>query len=296
MLGTEELLSIGRFARLSGLSVKALRHYDEIGLLRPARVDQYSGYRYYSLAQARDAEAIRRLRALEVPLDEVAALLHANDATLREGLAVHRARLEGRAVETQRILAELDRLVDGKEELVPGADKVQIRFDIDVKEVPARRLAVVHESGHESEMGAIVPRQIATVHAYLDELGVKPLGAPVCVCAFPDGAGILSVESGWPVPEEVPARTPVEIKTYPATRALVCKHVGPYEELSRSYRLMADVMERQGLTPAGDPFEVYWSDPAEVADRQDYVTFVEWPIAEGGEWPPEAVDFLRRAG
>ena len=52
---TEEL-SIGSFSRVSGLTVKALRHYDEIGLLEPARVDQWTGYRYYGLEQARVAQ------------------------------------------------------------------------------------------------------------------------------------------------------------------------------------------------------------------------------------------------
>lgn len=97
MLGTQELLSIGRFARVSGLTVKALRHYDDIRLLRPAHVDGSTGYRYYTLAQAREAEAIRRLRSLDVPLEDVAELLRADAATFRERLAVHRARLEGRA-------------------------------------------------------------------------------------------------------------------------------------------------------------------------------------------------------
>lgn len=46
VLETGELLSIGRFARISGLTVKALRHYDDVGLLRPARVDDATGYRY----------------------------------------------------------------------------------------------------------------------------------------------------------------------------------------------------------------------------------------------------------
>jgi DNA-binding transcriptional MerR regulator len=294
VLGTDQLLSIGRFARLSGLSIKALRHYDEIGLLRPVRVDEASGYRYYALSQARDAEAIRRLRSLDVPLDEIAELLRAEGATLRERLAVHRARLEGRAVETQRILAELDRLIDGEEELVPSPEKVQIQFEIDVKEVPARRVAVVRERAHESQMSEVIPRQIETVGAYLKELGVAPLGAPICVCPFPGADGMLSPETGWPVPDDVPARPPIEVKTYPATRALVYKHVGPYTELSRSYRLMAEVMERQGLAPAGDPIEVYWSDPAEVPDPNDYVTFVEWPIADGGDWPPEVDHFVRR--
>ena len=91
----DELLSIGRFAQLVGLTAKALRHYDELGLLRPARVDDFTGYRWYSLEQARDAVAIRRLRAFELPLDEIAEVLGGDDAVLRERLTVQRARLEG---------------------------------------------------------------------------------------------------------------------------------------------------------------------------------------------------------
>jgi hypothetical protein len=64
---TKELLSIGRFARLTGLTVKALRHYDVQGLLSPAYVDDWTGYRYYTAGQARDAIVIRRLRELELP-------------------------------------------------------------------------------------------------------------------------------------------------------------------------------------------------------------------------------------
>jgi DNA-binding transcriptional MerR regulator len=64
----DDLLPIGRFAKATRLSVKALRHYDELGLLRPAFVDPSSGYRYYRPAQANQAEAIRILRSVEMPL------------------------------------------------------------------------------------------------------------------------------------------------------------------------------------------------------------------------------------
>ena len=69
------MLTIGRFADATGLTAKALRHYDEIGLLVPARVDPDNGYRYYDPAQVEDAVTIRRLRALELPLDEIKDLL-----------------------------------------------------------------------------------------------------------------------------------------------------------------------------------------------------------------------------
>ncbi len=61
------LVPIGRFSKVARLSVKALRRYDEQGLLRPALVDRDTGYRYYALSQALEAERIRLLRSLELP-------------------------------------------------------------------------------------------------------------------------------------------------------------------------------------------------------------------------------------
>ena len=74
-----ELLSIGRFARLTGLSVGALRHYDEVGLLRPARTDPDTGYRFYREDQLPQARAIQRLRALDLSLDEIRDVLADGD-------------------------------------------------------------------------------------------------------------------------------------------------------------------------------------------------------------------------
>src|SRR5262245_19525374 len=127
---TGELVPIGGFARLSGLTIKALRHYDEIDLLKPAHVDESSGYRYYALEQARDAEAIRRLRSLEMPLEEIRVVLGAGDEETRERLVVHRSRLEGELVGKRGILDELDRLIDGKESIVPETDQVALELKV----------------------------------------------------------------------------------------------------------------------------------------------------------------------
>ena len=70
-----EEMSIGEFARRSRLSPKALRLYDEIGLLAPSRVDELSGYRYYASAQLRPAQLISALRQLEIPLATIGELL-----------------------------------------------------------------------------------------------------------------------------------------------------------------------------------------------------------------------------
>src|ERR687895_670842 len=64
----DDLLSIGRFARITGLTIGALGHYDELGLLAPARVDPETAYRFYRREQAADARLVARLRELDVPL------------------------------------------------------------------------------------------------------------------------------------------------------------------------------------------------------------------------------------
>ncbi|HET7568690.1 MAG TPA: MerR family transcriptional regulator, partial [Gaiellaceae bacterium] len=110
------LLPIGRFSRLTGLTVKALRHYDEVGLLRPAAVDPDSGYRLYSSEQTARAEAIRRLRRLELPLDDVAVLLESGDPQLlRRVLLDHQRRTASRRAELSVVLQNLQPLLDGRE-------------------------------------------------------------------------------------------------------------------------------------------------------------------------------------
>ena len=111
-----ELMSIGRFARQTGLTVKALRHYDEVGLLRPAAVDEDTGYRSYGTRQVRTAEVIRMLRRLEVPLDDIATLLATDDPVLvRRVLVDHQRRTAIRSAELKFVLQGLQPLIDGKE-------------------------------------------------------------------------------------------------------------------------------------------------------------------------------------
>ena len=296
-LRTRGLLTIGAFSRVSGLTVKALRHYDEIGLLEPWQVDPDTGYRHYALQQARDAEAIRRLRSLDLPLDEVRGLVRADAGLLRERLAAHRAHIEGRAVQTRRILVELGRLIEGKEPLVPEGEKLEIEFELDVKHVPERRLALMRERVHQDDLSSAVPRSIELVGGQIRAAGKRPAGPPFCRCPAADVDGMVATEIGWPVGDDVAAvESPVELTTYPASRALVFKHVGPYDELGRSYRLLSEVIEHNGLTTVGDPVEWYESDPEEVTDPKEYVTVIEWPIGPDGELDKSRDVFTKRAG
>ena len=105
-------LPIGRFARLSGLTVKALRHYDALGLLSPARIDPTTRHRWYSSDQLEPARRIRRLRELGVPLPAVRAVLGASDGG-RELLIGYRRDVEAQLAHDQRILHGLVHLIEG---------------------------------------------------------------------------------------------------------------------------------------------------------------------------------------
>ena len=116
---TDDRLSIGRFARLTGLSIGALRHYDELDLLRPAEVDRFTSYRSYATDQIEIGRAIARLRDLEVPLEEIRAVLGTDDpAEQRRRVADHATRVQARVDRQVHILHVLRQLSQGKERIV----------------------------------------------------------------------------------------------------------------------------------------------------------------------------------
>ena len=102
----KDLLSIGAFAVSTGLSIAALRHYDEIGLLNPAAVDPDTSYRRYAPDQLDQARLICGLRAVGLPIDEIRAVLGQPPADVRYALDAHRERLVAQVRElSQRVLA-----------------------------------------------------------------------------------------------------------------------------------------------------------------------------------------------
>lgn len=105
------MLTVGELARRAGLTTKALRHYDRLGLLVPAAVTG-DGYRWYAAGQAGQAQLIARLRALDVPLDAVRAVLAgAGEPDTARLLSAHRAVLQARDDRIRRALHALDHLI-----------------------------------------------------------------------------------------------------------------------------------------------------------------------------------------
>jgi len=109
------LLTIGQVARRSGLTNKALRHYDRVRLLRPAAVDGETGYRLYSTDQVAEARLVHLLRSLELPLDQVriavAAWKVGDTAGVSEVIGRHRRHLDARITRLRGALHRIDHLL-----------------------------------------------------------------------------------------------------------------------------------------------------------------------------------------
>jgi DNA-binding transcriptional MerR regulator len=116
MTDADGLLSVGRLARRAGLTAKALRHYDRIGLLRPVTVDPGTGYRWYHPDQVAEARLIWRLRSVELPLDQVRVAIvawqHSDADTLDDILRQQRRLLDARTTRLRGALHAIDHLIN----------------------------------------------------------------------------------------------------------------------------------------------------------------------------------------
>ncbi|MQA97023.1 MAG: MerR family transcriptional regulator [Streptosporangiales bacterium] len=113
MEDTSALLNIGAFASKVGLSPSALRFYDDCGVLRPAHVDEDTGYRYYAPEQEARALRVRRLREAGLPLTEAALVLDGSPAEARAVLEEHARRTRATAAAAQAAVEEILRELPG---------------------------------------------------------------------------------------------------------------------------------------------------------------------------------------
>ncbi|TDC49673.1 MerR family DNA-binding transcriptional regulator [Actinomadura sp. KC345] len=232
---SNDLLPIGRFARLCRLSVKQLRHYGDLGLLAPAWTDPESDYRYYRPGQARDALMIGLLRAMDVPLPVVARVLSGDGGG---DLKAARDRIEADIARRQRGLRLLDRV------LAEGLPE----NDVSIVREPARRVFVAREPATPATIpdatalcvGRLLPR-------------MSPEG--VLIGLFP-----LDMEEEFDVRVTVQAANGDDL--LPGGAFASARHVGPYEEISLTVHGVLAWFGDYGHTPAGPVREVYLNDPA----------------------------------
>ncbi len=268
----DNLVPIGRFSRMTRLSIKALRLYDDLGLLAPTLVDPSSGYRYYRPAQANRAEAIRILRMVDMPLDEIAEVLATDDPGLAtKRLAMHRERLEERLADQERMLRFLERLIEREEGIMP--------YEVTLKQVPAQSIAALKVHTDLSKIGEDIGSGFTTLVQAVGAASTYIAGAPLVVYHdVIDEQTDGDIEICVPVPPGVDApNNGVEWKELPEGSVASTMHHGPYNEIAPAYHTVTGWIQDHGHQITGAPREIYLNDPQTVAE-EELLTEVQFPI------------------
>jgi DNA-binding transcriptional MerR regulator len=264
-------LAIGDFSRATHLSVKTLRHYHRVGLLEPADVDPTTGHRRYSTDQIPTAQVIRRFRSLDMPLEEIRAVLATPDIAARnELIAGHLDRLETSLARTQEAAASLRDLLQPSG---PTSAAIEHRR---VEPTPAAAIRDV------VDLDDISP----WYHGAFGEL-YATLAAQRLVPAGPAGGiyanDLFAYERGEAtvfVPCLSPVRSTgrVESLVVPGVDLALIEHAGADTDVDRAYGALATYVTDHALAVEGPIREYYLVGSHDSPDESLWRTEIGWPI------------------
>jgi DNA-binding transcriptional MerR regulator len=266
----DSVLTIGDFARATHLSVKTLRHYHRIGLLEPAQVDADTGYRYYSVEQIPTAQVIRRFRALDMPLEDIGAVITAPDLAARDRLInAHLQRLQDELAATQAAVASLSDLLR-----TPASAAPEIRH----RTVPAMPAAAISEVIDIQDAASWWQGALGELRATLRAQGLEPATAGGVYAgelfAHDRGLAVLFL----PVERSISEVGRVRQIVIPAVELATVVHEGAHSEIDRAYGALATYVTRHALGVDGPLREYYLIGPAETEDQTQWRTEIGWPI------------------
>jgi DNA-binding transcriptional MerR regulator/effector-binding domain-containing protein len=276
MQNDPQLFSIGEFSQISGLSVKALRFYDEKGLLKPAHVDPANDYRYYDVTSVERARIIARLRELQFPLHDIARILSecSDEADLLGAMQRQQRIISERMRTDARVVKALERMI--AQEIAAARVIESGRFAVQERSLDSVVMAGLRMKGRYEDCG----RGFSTVARMM---GRHLSGRPFCL--YYDGEHReedASFETCFPLRREVPSRDDVVVRVLPPQRCLSLVHQGPYPQLGRSYRKLLVEARRREFTVQLPTREVYLKGPGMIfkGNPARYLTEIQLPIKE----------------
>ncbi len=264
---------------ITRLPVKTLRYYDEVGVLKPARVDEATGYRYYGPREVEEAGLISLFRELDFGLADVAALAslagEGRYAELAERLREHERAVAERKAAYEKLLA---RVRSFAEELEKEAK--MDRYEVEEKRLDEEVVLTIRKTGRYEELG---PMFETLMECALEE-GLTATGPPMFVCLDQEyRAEAAHMEVAVPVGgslDEVRrsvAKSECEARVLEGGRFLSTIHQGPYGEVGPVYQALMDEAQKRGLKLNGPTREVYLNDPSALPE-DEYLTEVQAPV------------------
>ena len=265
------MFKIGEFSALTRISVKTLRYYDETGLLRPAHVDNWTGYRHYSAQQLPRLHRILALKDLGFSLEQIGRALQ-GDITpqeLRGMVALRRAEQEARVLEEQERLARLETLIKFMEQ------ESMMSADVVIKEVDPQWIVSLREViPNYPSIGMLYPKVISQIG------GGCELGMPVAIWHdMEHKERDVDGEAGFLLKQPLSAHGTTQVYQLSSARVASYMHHGAYNRLDQAYQNVLRWVEENHYRLAGPFRELYHYCTAPVRqDDESYVTEIQIPV------------------
>jgi DNA-binding transcriptional MerR regulator/predicted transcriptional regulator YdeE len=256
------MLNIGEFARLGQVSPRMLRHYDEVGLLKPKEVDPHSGYRSYEVAQLGRLHRLLALRDLGFSLEQIHDLLDDDPSVeqLQGMLRLRQAQIEqdlaAGAGRLRRVEAHL-RALEGS---IPMSS-----VDVAIKTTEPVRIAETSGTapgfGHEN-LAPLFQELVPKVLNQLSASNARP-GIMIAWYEEPADDGSVVLHTGFDIgDQDVPEAGAIRVVDLPKTKVASLVHRGPMDQIAEVYEALVGWTENSGFELAGRSRELYleWND------------------------------------
>lgn len=261
---------IGSFSKLAKVTVKALRYYDEVGLLRPSHVDRETGYRMYATEQLIPLQRIAALRQAGLSIEEVSAVLSGQD--MAQALLKRRTELRWELSEAQ---GRLDRL-----EFILKQEDIFMNYQAVIRDIPS--YTVFYKKGvipNYADLMSFIPK--AGEECAAANPGLKCVTPDYCYVSYVDreykekDVGLMYAQAVEKAGKETDA---IKFKTIPAVQAVCVYHKGPYEGLRDAYAFAMNWLEQNGYKTVEDARECYIDGCWNKENPAEWLTELQFPV------------------
>lgn len=269
-----KMFSIGEFSKMAKTTVKTLRHYDEIGLLVPAYVDELSNYRFYESEQLLLIHQIQSLKQIGLSLDEIHWIINGNDSVAI--LESQKKVLKENISKAQDQLLRIEYILSKKEE------ENFMSYQARIKELPA---CIVYSTslvvpGYDSYFELIPTIGQKVMNKYPD---LKCSVPEYCFNIYHDGEykeKDIDIEFCEAVDQLKEDFDDIKFKQLPAIIVVSVMHKGGYEGLSKAYAYAFKWIEENGYRVLDNPRESYIDGIWNKESKEDWLTELQIPIVK----------------
>ena len=271
------MFKIGEFSRLSRVSVRMLRHYDQLGLLTPSQTDPFTGYRYYSAEQLTRLNRIIALRDLGFSLEQIAGILDEDFSTeqLLGMLKLKRAEVEYQMKSEQQKLERLEVRIQQMSESSKHA-----AYDVVLRDIQPELAATYREVAVDDDRIQQMFDMVETYIAGFD--GARADKPPLSIYYDEEyREKDMDIEVAVPLRYPIPENESIRVRQMPRLSQVACVvHVGEYTDIYQTYNGLLAWIEANGYRMEGPFREVYLRYGADGLDFELPPTYLGSPALE----------------